>query len=37
MQSANSIAAIQLLELVPGGHKELAFAKQRSAELKATW
>jgi predicted component of type VI protein secretion system len=26
--------AIQLLELVPGGHKDLAFAKQRSAELK---
>jgi tetratricopeptide (TPR) repeat protein len=27
--------AIQLLELVPGGHKDLAFAKQRSAELKS--
>jgi tetratricopeptide (TPR) repeat protein len=27
--------AIQLLELVPGGHKELPFAKQRSAELKS--
>ena len=27
--------AIQLLELVPGGHKDLAFARQRSAELKA--
>ena len=26
--------AIQLLEVVPGGHKDLAFAKQRSAELK---
>ena len=26
--------AIQLLELVTGGHKDLAFAKQRSAELK---
>jgi tetratricopeptide (TPR) repeat protein len=27
--------AIQLLELVTGGHKDLAFARQRSAELKA--
>ena len=27
--------AIQLLELVPGGHKDLAFARQRSAELRA--
>ena len=27
--------ASQLLELVPGGHKDLAFARQRSAELKA--
>jgi hypothetical protein len=27
--------AIQLLELVPGGHKDLAFARQRRAELKA--
>jgi len=27
--------AVQLLELVQGGHKDLAFAKQRSAELKA--
>ncbi len=27
--------AIQFLELVPGGHKDLAFARQRSAELKA--
>jgi predicted component of type VI protein secretion system len=27
--------AIQLLELVQGGHKDLGFAKQRSAELKA--
>ena len=27
--------AIQLLELVPGGHKDLAIAKQRSAELKS--
>jgi predicted component of type VI protein secretion system len=26
--------AVQLLELVPGGHKDLALAKQRSAELK---
>jgi hypothetical protein len=26
--------AVQLLDLVPGGHKDLAFAKQRSAELK---
>jgi hypothetical protein len=26
--------AIQLLELVPGGHNDLAFAKQRSAALK---
>jgi tetratricopeptide (TPR) repeat protein len=26
--------AAQLLELVPGGHKDLALAKQRSAELK---
>jgi hypothetical protein len=27
--------AVQLLELVPGGHKDLAVARQRSAELKA--
>ena len=27
--------AIQMLELVPGGHKDLAFARQRSAELRA--
>jgi hypothetical protein len=27
--------AIQLLELVPGGHRDLAFARQRSAALKA--
>jgi Protein kinase domain len=27
--------AIQLLELVPGGHKDLALARQRSAQLKA--
>ena len=27
--------AIQLLERVPGGHKDLAFARQRSAELRA--
>lgn len=27
--------AVQLLELVPGGHKDLAYARQRSAELKA--
>ena len=26
--------AIQFLDLVPGGHKDLAYAKQRSAELK---
>ena len=27
--------AVQLLELAPGGHKDLAVARQRSAELKA--
>jgi hypothetical protein len=27
--------AVQLLELISGGHKDLAFARQRSAELKA--
>jgi tetratricopeptide (TPR) repeat protein len=27
--------AVQLLELIPGGHKDLALARQRSAELKA--